>query len=85
MSGDEHSDSEHSGSDHENSDHELNLETFTLLVSEAVKTRTGKAMLITVGFVVCIVLLVYPWLMPHLSWLLWGLLKLDPQLVRFMA
>lgn len=66
-------------------DHELNLETFTLLVSEAVKTRTGKAMLITVGFVVCIVLLVYPWLMPHLSWLLWGLLKLDPQLVRFMA
>ena len=39
---------------------ELNLETFDLLISEAVKTRTGKAMLITTGLVVCIVLVLHP-------------------------
>ena len=39
---------------------ELNLETFDLVISEAVKTRTGKAMLITTGLVVCIVLVLHP-------------------------
>ncbi|CAD0092972.1 unnamed protein product [Aureobasidium mustum] len=39
---------------------ELNLETFTLLISEANKTRTGKAMRTTIGLAVCVVLFVYP-------------------------
>jgi hypothetical protein len=37
----------------------LDLETFTLLCKEFVKTRTGCAILIVVAVVVCIILLVY--------------------------
>ncbi|KAI4740701.1 hypothetical protein E4T50_08853 [Aureobasidium sp. EXF-12298] len=37
----------------------LNLDTFTLLCKEFVKTRTGRTILTVVAVVVCIILLVY--------------------------
>jgi hypothetical protein len=41
-------------------DQPLNLETFTLLCKEFIKTHTGCAILTTVAVVVCIIILVYP-------------------------